>query len=141
MRTSVIGTITEMKSQLYFIQLGYIVSVPITQERYDFILDTGKQLYKIQVKTSFEVDGGFQFPTCSSHVIKGKVTHTHYKDDDIDFFCTEFNENYYLIPVSECGQTAKRLRLEPTKNNQRQGISFAKDYIATEILDKHTRKA
>lgn len=136
MNTNTIGAITEIKCQLHFMELGYIVSVPTTPERYDFILDTGENLYKIQVKTAHAIDGGLEFSVCSSHFVNGKVTHSHYKDDNIDFFCTEFNGVYYLVPVSECGKDSKRLRLEPTKNGQVKGISFAKDYIAKEVLSK-----
>ena len=134
MNPSTIGIITEIKCQLYFMQLGYVVSVPTTPERYDFILDTGKQLYKIQVKTARETDNGFEFSIRSCRFIDGKPTNSDYKSDDVDFFCTEFNKVYYLIPVSECGTSSKRLRQKPTKNNQTQGICFAKDYIATDIL-------
>lgn len=136
MNTNTIGAITELKCQLHFMELGYVVSVPLTPERYDFILDTGEHLYKIQVKTSHADEGGFSFSVCSSHFVNGKVKHTHYKDDNIDFFCTEFEGNCYLVPVSECGKDSKKLRLEPTKNGQVKGISFAKDYLAKEVLSK-----
>lgn len=137
MSSNTIGAITEMKCQLYFMQLGYIISVPTTPERYDFILDTGKQLYKIQVKTSREVEGGFTFQTCSCHFINGKATRSDYKNDNIDFFCTEFDGIYYLIPISESGTCDKKLRTQPTKNNQTKGVSFAQDYVATKILDEY----
>lgn len=134
---STIGTITEMKCQLYFMQLGYVVSVPTTPERYDFILDTGKQLYRIQAKTAHEVDNGFEFSVCSCRSVDGKTISTDYQNDNIDFFCTQFDEVFYLIPAFECGVRSKRLRLKPTKNNQTQGICFAKDYIATKILENN----
>ena len=57
-------------------------------------------------------------------------------NDNIDYFCTWYNNECYLIPVSECGRTEKNLRLVPTKNGQVKGISFAKDYIAKEVLNR-----
>lgn len=42
------GTILEIKCFLKCIEMGYIVSRPVIDEaRYDFILDTGKNLLKI----------------------------------------------------------------------------------------------
>ena len=41
MNTNLIGTITELKCQLYLLNLGYTVSIPVNPERYDMILDTG----------------------------------------------------------------------------------------------------
>lgn len=117
-------------------KLGYNVSVPLSPARYDFIVDTGERLYTIQVKTSKKTESGFQFATCSSHYVNGKVTHSSYHEDNVDFFCTSFDGEVYLIPVSECGKTEKNLRLIPTKNGQVKGISFAKDYIAREVLTR-----
>ena len=56
--------------------------------------------------------------------------HTSYKEDNIDYFMTYWDDKYYLIPVEECGAREKTLRLVPPKNGQIKGISFAKDYIA-----------
>lgn len=136
MDTNLKGTITEVECQLYFLKKGYNVSIPLSPARYDFILDTGERFYTVQVKTSRPTESGFMFSTCSSHFVNGKVTHSSYEKDNIDFFCTCFNEEVYLIPVSECGKTEKNLRLIPTKNGQVKGISFAKDYIAEEVLKR-----
>ena len=49
MNTNLKGTITELKCKLYFLELGYTVSTPENPDRYDFILDIGEKLLKIQV--------------------------------------------------------------------------------------------
>ena len=116
MNTNFKGIITELKCKTYFLELGYIVSTPEVPVRYDFILDTGEKLYKIQVKTCKSDEEKLNFSTCSSHFVNGKVTHTNYQDDNIDYFCTWHNNECYLVPVSECGKTEKNLRLVPTKN-------------------------
>lgn len=134
MDTNFKGTITELECKIYFLKLGYIVSTPETPVRYDFILDTGKNLFKVQVKTCSSDGEKLHFSTCSSHFVNGKVTHTSYKEDNIDYFCTFFEGECYLIPVADCGKTEKNLRLVPTKSGQVKGISFAKDYIAREVL-------
>lgn len=138
MDTNIIGTITEFKCMTYFLELGYTVSIPQNPCRYDFILDTGEKLLKIQVKTcnTSRKEGCITFSTCSSHFVKGEHEHTSYKEDNIDYFCTYFNNECYLIPVLECGSREKRLRFDPPKNGNVKNISFAKDYIAKEVLSK-----
>ena len=130
------GAITELKCKTYFLELGYAVSTPEVPVRYDFIIDVNNQLLKIQVKTCTSDNEKLTFSTCSSHYIKGKHTHTDYKSDGVDYFCTWYDNECYLIPVSECGKTEKNLRLIPTKNGQTKNISFAKDYIAKEVLSR-----
>ena len=136
MDTNFKGMITELKCKTYFLELGYIVSTPEVPVRYDFILDTGEKLLKIQAKTCTSDGEKLHFSTCSSHFVNGKVTHTDYQNDGIDYFCTWYENECYLIPVSECGKTEKNLRLIPTRNGQIRSISFAKDYIASEVLSR-----
>ena len=132
--TNLKGTLTELKCKLYFLELGYIVSTPQTPVRYDFILDTGKNLLKIQVKTCRTTNQHLAFSTCSHHFVKGQHIKTDYRNDNIDYFCTWHNGECYLIPPQNCGKTEKKLRIAPTKNGQIKGISFAKDFIAKEVL-------
>ena len=141
MNTNVKGAITELKCKTYFLELGYIVSTPEFPARYDFILDIDKKLLKIQVKTCRISDGKLTFSTCSSHFINGKVTHTEYTSDGVDFFCTEHERECYLIPVTECGKTEKSLRLFAPANNQSKNICFAQDYVASKVINEMLGKA
>jgi hypothetical protein len=136
--TNRIGTVTELKCITYFIELGYVVSVPQNQCRYDIIIDTGNNFLKVQVKTcnTTRNPGSITFSTCASHYIQGKHTHTSYQDDNIDYFCTYYNNECYLVPVSECGHREKCLRFSMPKSGQTKNISFAKDYIASEVLKR-----
>ena len=136
--TNLIGSVTELKCITYFVELGYVVSVPQCTCRYDFIIDTGDKLLKIQVKTcnTTRHPGGITFNTCSAHYVNGEHTHTSYKDDNIDYFCTYHNNECYLVPVCECGSREKCLQLSPVKHGQTKNIAFAKDYIASDILSK-----
>jgi hypothetical protein len=135
--TNLYGTITELKCITYFLELGYQVSVPQSPARYDFILDTGNQLLKIQVKSANDtaVEGAITFQTCSQHITGTGNNRQNYQGQ-IDYFCTYYNNECYLIPISECGNRTKSLRLVPPKNGQVKNICFAKDYIAKEILSK-----
>ena len=114
-----IGEITEQQVALEFLKLGYLISKPLVQSsRYDFILDVNHKLYKIQVKTSTpkEENSYIEFATSTSHTnTKGTVNLT-YSEKDVDFFATIYNNECYLIPYSNCGKRAQRLRLIPPKN-------------------------
>lgn len=136
--TNVKGLTTELQCQTYFIKLGYIVSIPLGSQRYDFILDTGKKLLKIQVKTCSNTDPAIlEFSTKSVHYNKTQGYHNiKYNEEEVDYFCTFFENECYLVPFSEIGSSSKRLRLLPTKNGQVKNICFAKDYIAKEVLER-----
>ena len=133
--TNIIGTITELKCITYFLELGYTISVPQNPTRYDFILDTGNNLLKIQVKTAHEKDGAISFETCSNHITSTGTTRQNYQNQ-IDYFCTWYDNQCYLIPIQECGNRTKSLRLVPPKNGQIKNICFANQYIAKEVLMK-----
>lgn len=129
------GRLTELKTLTYFLELGYIVSIPEIPCQYDFLLDVKGKIFKIQVKTCREQDGYIEFNTSSMTHNKQGYTRREYTSDMVDFFCTYYNEKCYLIPLSECGSRAKRLRLIPTKNGQTKNICFAENYLATTILE------
>lgn len=130
------GRITEVYVLAYFLNLGYIVSTPEVPCQYDMLIDVNNKIYKVQIKTCREVEGAIEFNTASmTHNANGYVRRD-YTADKVDFFCTYYNNECYLVPFNECGSKAKKLRLIPTKNGQVKNISFAKDYIAKDILAK-----
>ena len=45
-----------------------------------------------------------------------------------------YNNKCYIIPVSQCGVRSQRLRLQPTKNGQTKGITFAENYELEKIF-------
>lgn len=137
LNTKQIGNITEVESMLAFLKLGYNVLQPYGDcEKYDFVADINKHFYKIQCKTASTTDNGesIVFSCRSSHRKDGKCVNEHYSPEDIDFFCTIWNGNCYLIPVAEC-HTSKRLRFSIPKNGQTKGICFASDYELNKILE------
>lgn len=132
--TLIKGRITEIKVLTYFLKLGYVISTPEIPCPYDFLLDTGNKILRLQVKTARESEGGFCFNTSScTHNSNGYIKRTY--GNTIDYFCTIYNDQCYLIPVKICGSKEKKLRLEPTKNGQVSNICWAKDYIAEEVLN------
>ena len=95
MDTNIKGVITELKCKTYFLELGYTVSTPENPTRYDFILDTGDKLLKVQVKTCSSDGEKLNFATCSStwHLVNGKITRPSYQNDNIDYFALGMKMN------------------------------------------------
>ena len=125
------GLLTELRCELDFTNLGYVVSKPITADsRYDYIVDINGRLLKIQVKTSsLSDDGGYmKFASSTSHTNTKGTVNKSYTADEIDYFATMYNGECYIVPIERCGCREQRLRLLPTKNGQTVGITFAKDF-------------
>lgn len=57
-----------------------------------------------------------------------------YKAEDVDYFATYYNNQCYIVPYEKCGHRNQRLRLKATKNNQTEGVLFAKDFKLEDIL-------
>lgn len=132
------GKVTELHCQLWLLEHGYLTSTPDVPYQYDFIVDVKGKLLKIQVKTAtLEADGsGFRIRVCSiTHNSNGYIRR-NYSSNDVDYFMTYCNDQCYLIPFSECGVKEKKIRFFPPKNGQVKGISFAKDFLAENILKK-----
>ena len=138
MNSKQIGNITELECMLAFIKQGYNILTPYGDcERYDFVVDVNGKFYKVQSKTSSSDDNGasFKFNCRSCNRSEGKIKHRSYNKEEIDYFSTVFNNKCYLVPVEECG-SEKRLRIEPAKNGQVRGITWAKDYELEEVIKK-----
>lgn len=135
------GTVTELRCITELVALGYNVAIPQKPARYDFILDTGKELLKVQVKTSNHRygDEAITFAAESRRQSRtGTVCH-NYQLDAIDYFCTWFDNKCYLVPVRDCGKHEKNLRLVPPKNGQTKNIAFAENYLAERVLKNRSK--
>ena len=75
------GKITELQVLTYFLNKGYVLSQPIIDMRYDFLLDYNDYIYKIQVKTSrLSQDGDYiEFNTSNSHTNTQGTINKNYK--------------------------------------------------------------
>lgn len=129
------GKITELQVATALLNQGYIVSQPLVDTRYDFLLEYKDKILKIQVKTSRLIgdNEAIEFNTSNTHTnTLGTIT-KNYKGQ-IDYFATFYNNQCYLVPIEDCGVKTKRLRIAPTKTGQTKGISFLADYSLDKIL-------
>lgn len=130
------GNMTEHRCFMKCIESGFIVSKPLfNNARYDFILDTGNSLYRIQVKSSRWVNdehSRFEFNGYSQHATGKSNKRMKYTNKEIDYFMTEHEGEYYLYPASKNGFTSKSLRVKPTK--QSVGVEYASDYSFDKVV-------
>ena len=132
--TQYIGYLTEQKCFVKCLESGFNISKPIFDNaRYDFILDTGTKLLRIQVKSSAwnEDHTAFTFNGYSQHSTGNGNKRMKYTNKEIDYFMTEKDGVFYLYPAEEEGFVSKCLRIE-SKQNQPQ-IKWAKDYTFEEV--------
>lgn len=94
----------------------------------------GMKLIRVQCKVArLSKDGGYLLFNAFSVTIRvgGK---THLKkgyQDDIEYFAvySPDTEKIYMVPVEDVAYTGEtRLRLKPSRNGQKQGVRWAKDY-------------
>lgn len=131
------GNLTELQCLSAFVEQGCEVSIPYgDNSKYDFIADIDGRLFKIQVKTaSLKDENAIKFSCRTTHVNCKGVKNERYSINEVDFFATYWNNQCYLIPISECS-VEKTLRFAPSKSGQIKGISFAKDYKLKEQIQK-----
>ena len=109
---------------------------PLSEDsRYDFIVDIGSKLLRIQCKTSSpKEDGSAIVFSCRStrSNTQGNISR-QYSKEEIDYFYTYYWGKSYLVPVEECS-SEKTLRFIKPQSGQVTGISFAKNYELKTIL-------
>lgn len=108
-----IGNITELQCMLSFIELGYAVSIPYgSKERYDFVVDINGKLLRIQCKKcTFSYHKKYDVIKFKTSVYSRGKGQLKYKESELDYFCTYYNNNCYLIPYEDCKATSKTLYL------------------------------
>lgn len=137
------GIITQLKCLTAFNQLGLKVSIPYGENsRYDFIVDVNGHLLRLQAKTSSGVlnekdeIAGFKFACRSTRVSAQGNFQRKYTKDEIDYFCTFWDEICYVVPVEECS-TDKTLRFFYPSTGQKSMISLAEDYTIEKQWSKY----
>lgn len=107
---------------------NYVVAVPFGSQRYDFIVDDGKNLQKIQAKTGRIVRGAVKFNTCSTNGSSQKAKSYHGEIDAFVVYVPE-TEDFYWVPIAELpNKSQAMLRVAQAKNGQSSGVRFAEKY-------------
>lgn len=112
------------------IRLGSEVLVPFGEgHAYDLVADLrGSGFLRVQCKAARERSGCAVFNARSTDHGRGRLSYR----GRADLFGVQFGAtgSVYFVPVDECPGYEVNLRLGPTRNNQRRGVTFAADYSA-----------
>ena len=111
------------------VEAGYLVSLPFGEgHKYDFVIDDGQRLHRVQCKTG-RVKGGSLMFNGYSFSGNGKVKHGYHGLADLFAVLNPRTSRVYLVPVGEVGCTDVCLRLEPALSGQSKGIRWAAAYM------------
>lgn len=115
-------------------KFGIDILLPMSDNLpFDFVIMSNNRFYKCQIKTSTQKseNGALRFSLTSNNWNKGTVH--KYTDDEIDILICCDLKTIYLFKFSEIeGKSSIFIRETDTKNRQKEGVWFAKDYIISE---------
>jgi hypothetical protein len=127
------GEIAQIKVMLRAAEKGVVLSKPLIESRYDFILDDGEKLERVQVKYA----GGKLTHSQGSVRInlkswEGRKMRRRYSVNEVDALLVyipqidkilRFEANFF------CEREGFAVRIEPAKNGQTKGILNATDFL------------
>lgn len=131
--------IIQLKVQEEFLRYGFDISIPaFNTSRYDLLVDTGKEILRIQTKKSIGIDdGAFRFHCTSQNVnVNTDKTRHKYTDDEVDYFATVWKDKVYLIPLEQTANS-KTMRFKTDKCNH--NFQDCSKYLAENILSSYVR--
>jgi hypothetical protein len=108
------------------------VYAPVSEGgRYDLIFDVGPRLLRVQCKWAKRLGDVVMIRCRSCRRSRTGLVHRAYTTDEIDLiagYCAELDQCYVVPFVDYFRRGSIHLRLEPTRNNQRQRVLWAKDF-------------
>ena len=131
------GITTELIVAQKFIEKGFIVSIPLgNTSRYDMIVDTDKERYRVQVKHASLNDNGSYTINTSNNVSTTTQRYTkHYTKDDVDFIASVVEDQLVIIPVEEIeNKKAKIFRTVLPKYGSKSNCNLIEDYTVERYI-------
>src|SRR4051794_11758398 len=123
------GNVGEAKVLAALAQMGCDVLIPFGGGHpYDLVVAAREQKFlRVQCKTGWERGGCVIFNACSTDHGSGQRSYAGLADIFGVYFPPE--DAIYLVPVASLSGPEGRLRLRPTRNNQRKRVRQAADYL------------
>ena len=125
------GAIAEAAIALAAIELGIGVSRPLGDERYHLIFDLRSEFVRVQSKWAPKCGDVIAVPCRSCRRGPDGFIRRRYSAHEVDAiaaYCPELGRCYFLPLDRFEDRTFIQLRLAPTRNKQRQGINWAREY-------------
>lgn len=134
------GAAAEAAITAAVIQLGLTVLRPLCEgRRYDLIVDLEPALLRVQCKLARRTGGVLAIGLRTSRCTPRGYVRTSYSPSEIDAIGAYAPDlrRCYLLPMSEVStRRSLSLRLEPTGNNQAEGITWARDHELEPVLER-----
>ena len=113
-----------------YVQAGFLVSLPFGGgASYDFVVDSGARLLKVQVKTG-KLAAGCVIYNARRHRGSKYDTFRRYEEGEVDVFAVwcPGTQQLYAVPAEHSSGVEGRLRLAETKNCQAKKIKWARAF-------------
>ena len=127
------GEIAQLKVQLRAAEKGSVLSKPLVESRYDFILDDGRRLERVQVKyASGKAPHSAGSVKINLKSWEGRQLRRRYRASEVDALLVYVPQIEKVLRFGAeifCERASFTVRLEPAKNGQTQSILNALDYI------------
>ena len=135
--TQINGITTELQVAQKLVSLGYIVSIPFgNNSRYDLIVDTDNNLYRVQVKYAHLNDNGsYTVPTSNINNWGGKKIRKYYTKEDVDLLMTIIEDQLVVIPVEMINHSVSKIfRTELPKYGTKSTCNLISDFTIEKYL-------
>jgi hypothetical protein len=127
------GEIAQLKVQLRAAEKGIVLSKPLVSSRYDFILDDGQRLERVQVKyASGKAPHSQGSVKINLKSWEGRQLRRRYCAGEVDallVYIPQMDEILRFEADVFCERASFTVRLEPAKNGQMKSVINAKDFI------------
>ena len=122
------GNIGEAAVLAALVQRGFHILMPFGEgQPYDLAVDLGApEFLRVQCKTAWPHKGCIRFNPHTTDHGRGRLSYVGWADIFGVYFPPA--DSVYLVPVDAVTRFSGRLRLEPTRNNQKRGVRFAADF-------------
>jgi hypothetical protein len=137
------GAVAESAAATAAMELGLTVLRPLSEgRRYDIVIDCEPTLLRVQCKLARRQLGVLVIALQTNRCTPGGYVSTSYTAAEIDAVAAYDPDLHrcFLIPIAEAeGRRAIHLRLDPTRNNQAQGVKWARDYELGRVVSQMQR--
>ena len=134
------GAAAEAAITAAVIQLGLTVLRPLCEgRRYDLIVDLEPELLRVQCKLARRVGGVLVVSAETCRFTPSGYIRKPYSPVEIDAIAaySPALRTSFLIPITALPTRRQiSLRLEPTRNNQAEGVRWARDYELESVIQR-----
>jgi hypothetical protein len=122
------GEVARLRVMLRAAELGYVVSLPTTQVRYDLVLEKDGRFFRAQVKYADGAPGHASGSVRLALYRRGRL----YMDGEVDLilvYLPKLDRICCFGPDLFHNRLVLQIRYEPTRSGQVQGCLMASDYF------------